>query len=273
MYYRYICVFIAALFLAGTIVAPCSAADPSETEQSVLSEDVQEIVAAQLQTLGLFRGVSENDFALDRAPTRVEALVMLVRLMGKEAEVGKGDNTHPFTDVPAWADAYIAYAYRNGWTNGITADRFGDGDASCAMYLTFVLRALGYSDGVNGDFLWDDPFALAAEAGIVSENVSIDAFSRRDVVTVSWLALSAQVQGTENTLAEKLTDSGAITSEAYAAAQKALSFLRIRPVYYDDAQTAFCKKIEDMPRFDETLVSSGEENPIPVPTDPTLQTK
>ncbi|MBQ5355183.1 MAG: hypothetical protein IIU08_04870, partial [Clostridia bacterium] len=63
----------------------------------------EETTAAALKSLGLFRGVSDTNFDLNRAPTRVEALVMLIRTLGKESEALGGNWTHPFTDVPSWA--------------------------------------------------------------------------------------------------------------------------------------------------------------------------
>jgi len=92
-----------------------------------------ETKAASLKQLGLFMGVSDTDFALDRAPTRVEAVVMLLRAMG-EAEAAKAASaTHPFTDVPEWANRYIAYAYENGLTKGVSETSFGTGDADSDM--------------------------------------------------------------------------------------------------------------------------------------------
>ena len=42
--------------------------------------------ADSLHEMGLFQG-TQNGYDLDRTPTRAEAAVMLVRLLGKEAEV------------------------------------------------------------------------------------------------------------------------------------------------------------------------------------------
>ena len=110
-----------------------------------------------LSQLRLFKGVGTFadgtvNFDLGRPATRVEALVMLIRLLGKEAEAEAGNWKHPFTDVPAWADKYVGYAYEKGLTKGSTATTFGTGNATAQMYLTFVLRALGYSDAAGGDF-------------------------------------------------------------------------------------------------------------------------
>jgi hypothetical protein len=166
--------------------------------------------AQQLKALGLFQGVGTNpdgstNFDLARAPSRIEALVMLIRLLGKEEEALSGRWTHPFTDVPNWADKYVGYAYTNKFTNGVSATRFGTDTASCQMYLTFVLRSLGYSDSGGTDFTWDKPEALARSVGILPESVHLNSFLRADMVLISEAALSAKLKGSNDTLLDNLT--------------------------------------------------------------------
>ena len=175
----------------------------------------EEALAKELKSLGIFKGVSETDFALDRAPTRTEALVMLIRVLGRENDALKKGGKHPFLDVPQWADKYVGYAYENKLTNGVSATKFGSNStASASMYLTFVLRALGYSDS-NGDFTWDNPFALARQTGIMGGNPDVMNFLRADVVLVSYAALEAEIKGSRKTLAQKLIEAGVFTAEAY----------------------------------------------------------
>ncbi len=175
----------------------------------------EEALAQELKELGLFKGVSDTDFDLDRAPTRVEALVMLIRVLGRESEVTGGVWRHPFTDVPEWADKYVGFAYSNGLTNGQSLTEFGTGDASAAMFVTFVLRALGYSDTNGADFVWNDPFTLARTVGILPDNVNLEEFWRADVVTVAYSSLVAHLKGTEQTLAEKLITAGVFTRKNF----------------------------------------------------------
>ena len=175
--------------------------------------------ARELKSLGLFRGVSETDFDLYRSPTRVEALVMLIRTLGRESDAQNGNWKHPFTDVPAWADKYIGYAYENGLTKGVSETSFGTGDASAAMYLTFMLRALGYSDA-DGDFSWNDPYTLARRCGILTDAVSVDNFMRVDVVEVSYSALSAKLKDSSETLADRLIGMGVFSADDYKALRK-----------------------------------------------------
>ena len=62
---------ILVLFLS--IGVPCLAADLDKADYQ----------AEHLKIMGLFKGVSNTDFDLDRRPTHTEALVMFIRLLGK----------------------------------------------------------------------------------------------------------------------------------------------------------------------------------------------
>lgn len=228
-------------------------------------------IAAELKSLGLFLGVSDTDFALDRSPTRVEAVVMLVRLLGKETAAAETRYSHPFTDVPEWADAYIGYAYQNGLVKGISADTFGGSDASAAMYLTFVLRALGYTEGADGDFLWDDPYEIAAEAGIADTALAIDTFTRGDIVKISWKALHAEKKDSGKSLADALVADGAITEKTLAHAETVLKDVPFTKVTWDKKLRRYMAVMDE--EGTETLPSVDENEPIPVPTDPTLTDK
>ena len=68
------------------------------------AEDPYLSSAEALHDLGLFQGTGTNAdgtpiYDLDKTPTRNQALIMLVRLLGKEAEAKAGAWDIPFTDV------------------------------------------------------------------------------------------------------------------------------------------------------------------------------
>lgn len=174
-----------------------------------------EKLAQDLKNLGLFQGVSNTDFALNRAPTRIEALIMLIRLLGLDSHAKNSTDSHPFSDVPAWANSYVGYAYGKGLTNGTSATTFGTDNATAQMYLTFVLRALGYSDANGKDFLWNNPYGLSQETGILPEVVDRQNFLRADVVLVSYAALSAYIKDSAQSLAQKLITENVFTYEDY----------------------------------------------------------
>ncbi|MDO4539806.1 MAG: transglutaminase domain-containing protein [Syntrophomonadaceae bacterium] len=199
--------------LLGAFIMPAAA--PADNGDGDLTIPQQR--AEALNQLGLFQG-TDNGFELGRAPTRIEALIMLIRLLGQEDVALGGSFTHPFTDVPAWADAYAGYAWENGLTKGVS-DTLLDASSPSGgeQYMTFVLRALGYSDA-EGDFSWDNPYKLAADVGLLSSPVYYNNFLRADVAVISYDALQACFKGSEQMLAEKLIEQGVFSAGQFTAA-------------------------------------------------------
>ncbi|MGN1002193.1 MAG: hypothetical protein ACI4PC_05430, partial [Oscillospiraceae bacterium] len=179
-------------------------------------------IAEQLKALGLFRGVGTNadgstDFDLDRTPTRVEAIVLLIRLLGKDAEAVAYPADYAHDDVADWAKGYITYAFDTGLTNGVGGGLFGQGDATVEQFLTFVLRSMGYSDANGEDFTWDAPAELAMSLGLIGGEGDLQNFTRGTCVRIMEAALrNAMKDGT--ILADKLIEQGVFTREAYEAA-------------------------------------------------------
>jgi S1-C subfamily serine protease len=191
--------FILVIILAVGI-SPAALAAPTTASEA----------ADALYSLGLFRGTSAG-FELDRAPSRQEAIVMLIRLLGKENAAVSGNWSHPFTDVDAWADDYVGYAYEKGLTRGLYNDDsnghiFGGGDTKVTgkQYVIFVLRALEYSEA-EGDFPPDNPLPLADSLSLTSDGVETgNGFTRGDAVLISYNALSVTLKNTGMTLLEHL---------------------------------------------------------------------
>jgi Tfp pilus assembly protein PilZ len=176
-------------------------------------------MALTLKDIGLFRG-SNLGFELDREPTRLEALILFLRLIGEEQQALAYTGKHPFSDVPKWggdaANKYVAYAYSKGYTNGVSKTRFGTSDTATAeQYLTFVLRALGYKDGA--DFSWANSAGKAEEIGILlagdKEKILRRGFYRDHVVYISYYSLQACLKDTTATLISSLEQKGVITQE------------------------------------------------------------
>ena len=177
--------------------------------------------ANTLYELGLFQGtgVTANGrpvYALNTAPTRAQAVTMLVRLLGKGSEAQAGTWDLPFTDLEDWARPYVGYAYTNGLTNGLSETRFGGSAAVTRdQYLTFLLRALGYSS--ETDFTWSSAAAYAASLGLsAQEPAGQKAFTRGSVAALSAAALAQPLKGGTTTLAEKLAAEGTIDRDLAA---------------------------------------------------------
>ncbi len=175
--------------------------------------------ARGLFVLGLGRGydTTGTNFGLGDNLTRVQTVVQVIRFLGVEKEVTSGSFTHPFDDIPAWANNYVGYAYANGITSGRSATKFDpDGVVDEMQFLTFMLRAVGYSDK-DGDFVWNDPFALAYNSGLTKSASQSRSFNRGDAFRISWRTLFANAKGGAKVY-EVLCDKGVFTMEALSAA-------------------------------------------------------
>ena len=208
------CLFL-AVCLCVSLAAPSFAAAADDSGRAEILRD-----------LGLFLG-SDDGFELDRPATRAEAAVMVVRMLGREATAKSENLSHPFSDVPEWASAYVGYLYRTNITKGISEDMFGASDmATAAQYATYILRALGYNDAA-GDFVWNRALDKMAELGIITNKEAAE-FSgdggvlRGAVVSISYLSLFASSKGSRTALLEKLYwDDKAISLDQMKAAVSA----------------------------------------------------
>jgi len=204
--------------------------------------------ANKLYALGLFNGTGKDvygnpTFDLNRSATREQAITMLVRLLGKEDEALSGTWDIPFTDVSDWAKPYVGYAYANGLTSGISADTFGASDTvTAAQYITFVLRALGYSS--ETDFTWSAPWYFAYYIGLCDHgeyrDKNNDSFKRGDVAIISLNALGKPHKVTGETIIGRiysdLTASDASTVDFFELMDNICSERRImfnEPIDYD----------------------------------------
>lgn len=151
-----------SLLLIMLISSTVNASTSTTTENQDSSATYYE-QAVQLEKINFIKR-SLIGYELDRQPTRLEGLVMLIRLLGKEAEINAYKNEVTiFSDVPEWGRAYVNYAYKMGLTKGLTADKFGSDDKiSASTYITYMLRTLGYND-MAGDFVWSASLDKAKE--------------------------------------------------------------------------------------------------------------
>ena len=176
-------------------------------------------IAGALKSLGLFRGSLTGygqGYDLEAAPTRLQALIMFIRVLGEESEALAWEGSCPFTDVRAGTNGakYVGYAYERGYTNGWGAGQFRPSHpVNARQYTEFILRALGYSSAANTDL--SDTLSRARDVGLLTEGEAAmlrqDPFLRAELVYISYYALEAQVSGTGRTLAQTLMEKGVFT--------------------------------------------------------------
>ena len=196
-------------------------------------------LADALKEMGLFKGGDTaygDGLMLENAPTRIEGLIMFLRLLGEEEAALATTDACPFVDVPEWCRSYVTYAYAKGYTRGVGADSEELYFApyvtiTAGEYMTFVLRALGYRDsGDSPDFQWDSALLRSLELGCITDGeyklLVEESFLRAQVAYVSYYALGAGMKS-GGTLLSHLTAAGTLDAAKVKAVRDSVVTERI----------------------------------------------
>ena len=188
-------------------------------------------IAAALKTMHLFQGSFTgygDGYDLEVAPTRLQALIMFIRVLGEEDAALAYSGSTPFTDIAAGSQSekYVGYAYSMGYTNGYSATTFRPSQTvTASQYMEFILRALGYSSASNTNLSGTLSNALVNGVITAGELASLQdgTFLRADLAYVSYYALDAAMAGSGQTLREMLQDKGVFTAREAAEAAAMIS--------------------------------------------------
>ena len=188
----------------GTPSAPPAAPPDSEDDPGATEPAPADYarLAQELHRLSLFQGYGNDDagnpvFGLEDELTRIQALVLTIRLLGLEDAALAYEGGHPFTDIGGWQVPYVAYAFANGLTTGVSEDMFAPRSlVTLQQFATFMLRALGYAEA-DGDFEYADAIAFALSVGLLTEDMIAEfggsGFLRSHAVRVMAGALLTEV--------------------------------------------------------------------------------
>lgn len=212
----------AAVFAAASPTAVVNYQGPYDIRLSDTPDHYA--MARALREMHMFRGNNTgygDGFDLESSTTRIQALIMFIRVLGEEEQALAWDGSMPFGDVADWARPYVGYAYEMGYTNGTGPAQFSpDMAATASQYTEFVLRAMGYSSTANTDL--SDTLLRAREAGVLTRGEvetldTIPAFLRAHLVYISYYALQAELpDGT--TLTKRLQNQGVFTAAEWKSA-------------------------------------------------------
>ena len=248
---RFLTVFFTALLLTAALCVTASASDYDDAAQD-------------LSAIGMFRGTSSG-FELDRAPKRSEAAIMLVRLYGAEEEAkaayDAGQISHPFTDVSDFTSPYVAWLYNKGITKGATATTFGSaGPCSAKMYCAFLLRALGYEDGV--DFQYADTLEFAQQKGFYDPTMFAGDFLRDDLAALTYQGLATDLKDGSTYLLDSRVKSGAVDAESAKPMTEKIDAYRAMSAAMNTVDANAMDVDVDM-QMDMTITAEGETMQVP----------
>ena len=129
---------LTATMISGLMVMGSSAASYAD----VTSEQNQEAIEV-LKAVDIMVGDEKGNFNPEAKVTRNEMAVVMSNLMAYN--VASYKDTSPFTDVPEWAEPYVAACYTNGITSGYDAKTYGGSDTvTTGQAALMLLKALGY---------------------------------------------------------------------------------------------------------------------------------
>ena len=192
---------LTAAMISGLMVMGSSAASYAD----VTSEDNQEAIEV-LQTVGIMVGDENGDFNPDQNVTRNEMAVVMSNLM--EYNVASYANTSPFTDVPSWAEPYVAACFVNGITAGTSATTYGGSETvTTAQAALMLMKALGY-------FQYNQDFGTDWQLATTRQGNAIDLFDGVDAGVTQAMTRNDVAQLVLNTLESGMvtpTTSGNIT--------------------------------------------------------------
>ena len=158
---------LTAAMISGLMVMGSSAASYAD----VTSENNVEAIEV-LEAVGIMIGDENGDFNPDQNVTRNEMAVVMSNLM--EYNVASYANTSPFTDVPSWAEPYVAACWTNGITAGTSATTYGGSDnVTTSQAALMLMKALGY-------FQYSQDFGNDWQLATATKGNDIDLFNGVD---------------------------------------------------------------------------------------------
>ena len=182
---------LTAAMISGLMVMGSSAASYADVADT---DNVEAIEV--LEAVGIMIGDENGNFNPDQNVTRNEMAVVMSNLM--EYNVASYKDTSPFTDVPSWAEPYVAACYTNGITAGTSATTYGGSDTvTTAQAALMLMKALGYFQYAS-DFGGDWQLATVRQGNAIDLFVGVDsgvtqAMTRNDV---AQLVLNTLESGT-----------------------------------------------------------------------------
>ena len=184
-----------SLALASVMVLGMTVVGTGASYTDVTSKQNQEAIEV-LQAVGIMVGDNNGNFNPDQKVTRNEMAVVMSNLMDYRAATYAG--TSPFTDVPSWAEPYVAACWNNGITSGYTKTTYGGSDTvTTSQAALMLMKALGYFQ-YSSDFGTDWQFSTVKQATKIDLFDDVDsgvreAMTRNDL---AQLVLNALESGT-----------------------------------------------------------------------------
>ncbi len=166
---------------------------PATSVPSDVSGTTYEYAVGRLIDLGIVNGYEDGTFRPERDITRAEFSKMVCLLLDKGPEVEEAKGATGFGDVKDshWASGYINVAAENQLIKGYPDGTFKPtNNVTYAEAVTILVRALGYTEEVEGEGTWPQNYLDKAEEVGITVEIALDnpsaKASRGDVAKLTW---------------------------------------------------------------------------------------
>jgi hypothetical protein len=241
------------------------------------TEDINDM-AAILNRLNILQGIN-GDYQLNNRLDRVQAITIIIRMLGKENYViqNKDDlKRTKYSDVPvdSWYAPYVGYSTMNNIIAGDDEGKFlPTKPTSEKQFLKMLLCALGYEYG--RDFDWTNVYQKAYETGLVIDQSYVskvadnENFLRSAAVEIAFRSLNIYMKDTETKLVFKLEDEGVLSREEIFGSgifgeNYKNAIIEINPLSPNNIEIILDQRIKDVKKeniiiFDENMPDKNLE--------------
>ena len=234
---------LTAAMISGLMVMGSSAASYAD----VTSEQNQEAIEV-LRTVGVMVGDDNGNFNPDQKVTRNEMAVVMSNLM--EYNVASYRGTSPFTDVPSWAEPYVAACWTNGITAGYSATTYGGSDTvTTAQAALMLMKALGY-------FQYQSDFSNDWQLATVSQGNRIALFENVDSGVREAMTRNELAQLVLNTLKSGMVEPDDDTINVTTPDGTTVNAGKVDYVYVS-SEESYAKAIKDLTGWNSTSISTA----------------
>ncbi len=239
---RALSLLLSSTMVLGMVVMGGSAAGYQDVDASYNQEAIE-----VLQAVGIMTGVDDaGNFNPDATVTRNEMAVIMSNLMAYNVATYSG--TSPFTDVPDWAEPYVAACYTNGITAGISATEYGgDQTVTTAQAALMLMKALGY-------FQYQSDFGSDWQLSTISQGNKIDLFNGVDSGVKEAMTRNDVAQLVLNTLKSGMVEAEKSGQDITVGDITITSSVSYNYITSDESYSSAIKKLN----ASGSLVNSGQ---------------
>ena len=234
---------LSTAMLIGLMVTGSSAAGYDD-----VSSDHHEEAIEVLQAVGVMVGDESGDFNPDENVTRNEMAVVMSNLM--DYNVATYSGTSPFTDVPSWAEPYVAACWTNKITSGYSDTVYGGSDGvTTAQAALMLMKALGY-------FQYQSDFSNDWQLATVSQGNRIALFENVDSGVREAMTRNELAQLVLNTLKSGMVEPDDDTINVTTPDGTTVNAGKVDYVYVS-SEESYAKAIKQLTGWNSTSISTA----------------